>query len=575
MILNDILSLSLLFLIPVAAISYSGETDNRILKILLGALKRLYLNEPPLVPLTYPALREYPQNKDYPADVKLKLITEFLDMKTLAKLSKLNRENSDFVKDAVYTRLSGFHPYLFTEDLFVNHIIFCILNSHFPDIRDSFTDKNIHDNLQLLSAKYHFNDLDFSLIPRNIYHYVICFLFELIYKSDLYSHRNKWEFLGNFVCSFRGLEHSMEQSYAYVLSQYQAQERESELDMKEFYSEQVQHLEFFHSNPSLQDIKSRFKIVELWNADPVRSIQSSKISNEFVLAILEAALHEFSNEQLFNVYWHFNGSSNYHFSSELVKLITSKRDLLLRTINLRLVGKYFEPLISALEQSGVKASYRFQDIYQITPTMPLYSLPCDCNYKFLITALMTKTYSLAKIDALAFIIRIGLTFLYFCGTPVFSNSIIVEILVKDKNTNYIDSLIEPVFELARDSVPFAIIFLNLLRTNDPFVLLYFPFKILQKLKYLIQDKFDLNLQYVPFVDREFKFRTGDIGYHMQNASAFSFKAAILSSGLEELKSILSSNPLDFDDIDSSTFKDPILKHPEGSFNAKMAIIAIK
>jgi hypothetical protein len=241
-----------------------------------------------------------------------------------------------------------------------------------------------------------------------------------------------------------------------------------------------------------------------------------------------------------------------------------------------LVGKYFEPLISALEQSGVKASYRFQDIYQITPTMPLYSLPCDCNYKFLITALMTKTYSLAKIDALAFIIKIGLTFLYFCGTTVFSNSIIVEILAKHKNTSYMDSLIESVFEQARDSVPFAIIFLNLLRTNDPFVLLYFPFKILRKLKYLIQDKFDLNLQYVLFVkDSEFKFRTVDIGYHMQNASAFSFKAAILSSGLEELKSILSSNPLDFDDIDSSTFKDPILKHPEGSFNAKMAIIAIK
>jgi hypothetical protein len=56
------------------------------------------------------------------------------------------------------------------------------------------TDPLIHDKVKLLVAKYYYEDLDFNEIPSNIYNYIICFMFEMIYGTDLKTPATRNEF---------------------------------------------------------------------------------------------------------------------------------------------------------------------------------------------------------------------------------------------------------------------------------------------------------------------------------------------------------------------------------------------
>lgn len=56
------------------------------------------------------------------------------------------------------------------------------------------TDPLIHDKVKLLVAKYHYEVLDFNEISANIYNYIICFLFEMIYGTDLKTPATRNEF---------------------------------------------------------------------------------------------------------------------------------------------------------------------------------------------------------------------------------------------------------------------------------------------------------------------------------------------------------------------------------------------
>ena len=69
--------------------------------------------------------------------------------------------------------------------------------------------------------------------------------------------------------------------------------------------------------------------------------------------------------------------------------------------------------------------------------------------------------------------------------------------------------------------------------------------MLEKVKDLIQVKFNLTKNYNLTLETiELEFKYSDIGYNMRNKNKFSFKTAI-NDGNEELNSIFSSNPKEF------------------------------
>jgi hypothetical protein len=354
-----------------AVFLFSGETDKMIRSHLLNALKRSYLREAPQV-LDIPEIRESSSATGhcYPFDIKQIIVSEFLDFTDFPKLSQIDCSFHDSLKRIVIERLVNFHPHFPTDNSLVNSLLYSVLNQHFRPIKRS-NDPLFHDHLQLLVAKYFFDDLDFDVIPLNIYYYIICFVFEMIYETDLKTPNSKQEFLSQFVCSFEiALEtNSLEQSYKYVLSKYHAEEMEienlssdsessdsessessdnessdsessdsdssdedsiiqdyeefseteqddDELANENFVYKQSDHLQFFYSKPSLMDIRKRFKIEQFWHLDPIASIRLKNVNVEFKNAILELFLHKFEINQLLKVFHHFTLSS--YYSSKLV-----------------------------------------------------------------------------------------------------------------------------------------------------------------------------------------------------------------------------------------------------------------
>jgi hypothetical protein len=208
----------------------SGETDKMIRSHLLNALKRSYLLEEPQV-LDIPEIRESSSatGRYFPFDIKQILVSEFLDFTDFPKLSQIDCSFNDSLKRIVIVRLVNFHPHFATDNSLVNSLLYNVLSQHFRPVISS-NDPLFHDHLQLLAAKYFFDDLDFDVIPLNIYHYIICFMFELIYETDIKTPNSKREFLNQFVYSLvmASEKNSMEQSYKYVLSKYQSKEIEYE-----------------------------------------------------------------------------------------------------------------------------------------------------------------------------------------------------------------------------------------------------------------------------------------------------------------------------------------------------------
>jgi hypothetical protein len=185
-----------------------------------------------------------------------------------------------------------------------------------------------------------------------------------------------------------------------------------------------------------------------------------------------------------------------------------------------------------------------------------------------------QMYSLSKIDACSIISK-------NCSADFIVSSfdgfhfILLEILIKEAKVPLSEGAVRQLFLKSKVNASFMRIFLSLMRTDDPFILLFFPLTTLKKVKCLIKDKFDLNLHYrlkdrtiIGLILRfciciiymnfaSFDFEPDEIGFNMHRNRSFSFKEAINSFGNDELKSIFSSHPEKFDDLSTISYNEPI------------------
>jgi hypothetical protein len=349
----------LLSLLPLACgvFLFSGETDKRIRTCLLSSLKRSYLKEQPLIK-EVPAVRTNPESKAFIFDIQQKLSSEFLNFRAFSSLSQINSIFHDSLKRAVNQRLVAFHPHFASKDSLVNTLLYCVLNEHFRFIK-SANDPLIHDHLQLLCAKYFHDDLDFNAIPSNIYYYIICFMFEMIYETDLKTPATKREFLNQLVCSFRTSNYSLELSYKYVLANYFIEDHSNGSD----------DLKFFYAKPSIRDIKTRFQVQildQIWIVIDLR--QNIPLPFQ-TFAVLEALLPDFDQPQHILSFYKFF-SCNSHYSSKLVGIIRSHEYSELRSqiANFWATGKYHSISFEAAEITNDVIDSNSDLVAKINPT---------------------------------------------------------------------------------------------------------------------------------------------------------------------------------------------------------------
>jgi hypothetical protein len=533
---------------------FSGKTDKRIRTCLLSSLKRSYLKEEPLI-REVPVVRLKPESKAFIFDFQQKLYSEFLDFRAISSLSQVSSRLGNYLNRAVHLRLLTFHPHFATEDSLVNNILYSVLNEHFRSIK-SANDPLIHDHLQLLCAKYFHNDLNFNSIPSNIYYYIICFMFEMIYETDLKTPVSQSEFLNDFVCSLRVSEHSLDMSYSYLYSRFQSL---SNIYSDPEYLLHCNDLKFFRSKPSLEDIRLKYNLI----GDSRAGLFGITCASMFFIAIAEALISTNMDDVdfLFWIYkWFSIKYSHRHYSPLLVEIIRSNEDLLAQVATSWSEGKYFSLFLEAYKAVNgrelSRLSATFDSISPIKPlkfydalnydTRELISYNGDHKNSHIVGLLFPQSYSLSKIDACSIMISLDQVKIHERTNPKFilDNFLLIEIFAKEYKLKLDKKLIMYIFLLSIPYVNFLRLLIDILPKNDPFLLLFIPvdtLKLLAKTSPL-QDKFDLSLHYSLKEGQScFQFESGSLGYEMRNHRHFSFKSA-LSCQDPDVISIFTSNP---------------------------------
>jgi hypothetical protein len=568
---------------------FSGSTDKRIRRALLASLSRFQGKEAPLTASGLNSFESAPSqgmnfaSRNFPFDLKQKIF-EFLDFKHLSIISQVKKSMKNAVKIATERRLSKFHSHFVNEDPLVNNLLYSVLNEHFRSIK-SANDPLIHDYLQLLCAKYFFDDLDFSVIPSNIYYYIICFMFEMIYETNLRTPVSIFEFLNDFVCSLRVAEHFLENSYSYVFSKYQ-----EECEIYEDFSK-CNHLEFFHSKPSLEAIRLKYDLANIGH-----------LSHEFCVAVMESFIStNMAVEDLFWIYKCFSiPSEERHYSPLLVEIIRSNEALFSLVATSWSRGKYFSLFLEAYKAINDRELSSLSETFDsISPIKPLkfydalnYDMSELISYNedgdsdesdgeddhknsHLVRLFFSQSYSLSKIDAFSTMISLDQVKLQKC-TYFFSamNHILaVEMLAKESRQTLEKQLIESILFYSHDHVKFLRLLIDILPTNDPFLLLFIPVETLKLLAKTssLQDKFDLSLHYSLKEGQScFKFDSGTLGYEMRNHRHFSFKSA-LSCQDPDVISLFTSNPEEIMDETLWACKISIVKDSIGEICAASQI----
>jgi hypothetical protein len=573
---------------------FSGETDKRIRTSLLSALKRSYLKKPPLIRKVPAVCTKLESKADFSGqklesdpfnfDLQQKLFSEFLDFRAISRLSQVDSDFRDSLKRAVNQRLVAFHPHFATEDSLVNNLLYSVLNEHFRYIENT-NDPLIHDHLQLLCAKYFFDDLNFSIIPSNIYYYIICFMFEMIYETDLKTPATKREFLTHLVCSFRTSNYSLELSYNYVLSHHFIDDSDYSVEYYYYYNEfydfnDPDHFKFFYLKPSIKDIKTRFQRQDL-HIDRFLTLVLDKHALPLFrsIVVLEALLPEFVQpEQILRIYNYF--SRYCHYSSELVKRIKSYENAFLQIANFWAHGKYHSVAFQAAKLTRPVIDSSSELVSKINPTNLLESsISNELSFYCLKFISFSQMYSLSKIDACSKLIVSKISYLddsshsFILDCLNFLVPAPIELFIKEAEIPVSETAVQKIFYRSKKYASFMRIFLGLMRTDDPFIFLFFPLRALKKVKCLIQDKFDLNLHYrlkdrtiiglmlcfcmIDVTFGSFAFKSNVIGFTMHRNCSFSFKEAINSFKNDELKRIFSSHPEEFDDSSTISFNQPI------------------
>jgi hypothetical protein len=297
---NNLICAFLLFCVCVEALRFPGSVDGRIRRCLLEGLKRFHTNS---APLTTPILNDAETSNilsRYPVELK-QLFVEYLDYKSIKKLSQCNKKAARFTVPIIAQKLASFNPHFAFDDELVNSLLLAVLDKHFPNSK-YLQSETIHDELQLLIMKYSRDDLNFDSIPKNIYFYLILFINEAVHGVD-------------------AIFDSSIQHFCILLLKFKIPESCSYF--RQFFADDFfghsfdksweNHLDFFSQNPSKEEVRFFFEIP----ADINDWVKPREMHYGFYNAILELFYDEFTDE---NVVYLYNNMIAWHLQEDCFSL---------------------------------------------------------------------------------------------------------------------------------------------------------------------------------------------------------------------------------------------------------------
>jgi hypothetical protein len=292
---NLICALLLFFCVGINSLNFPGSVYGRIRRCLLAGLKRLHSNSAPLKTSLNDA-ETFAFLSRYPVELK-QLFVEYLDYKSIKKLSQCNKKAARFTVPIIAQKLATFNPHFAFDDELVNSLLLTFLDKHFPKSKN-LQSETIHDELQLLILKYTRDDLNFDSIPKNIYFYLISFINEAVYGVDAIFDSSAQTF-----CILL-LKFKLPESYKYfrLLFAHSFFNFSMNLLWKD-------DLNFFSQNPSKEELRRHFSIP----ADINDWVKPREMHNGFYNAILELFYDEFTDENVVKLYdgWSMNYSVSF------------------------------------------------------------------------------------------------------------------------------------------------------------------------------------------------------------------------------------------------------------------------
>lgn len=179
------------------------------------------------------------------------LLHEFLDAKSLIFFSQTNQCCAKLSNKVISQKLAAFSPYFVTPDWLINKLLLFVLLEHFKDSRAlTLNPENpvIQDDLQVLIIKFCYGHLRFDVIPRNIYIYLISFVYEAINGHPTSLPVSIKACKIELVRKMRSF--ALEKSFAYI----------TEKTTVENSPKWKRNLAFFHSQPDKAQVMAHFAI---------------------------------------------------------------------------------------------------------------------------------------------------------------------------------------------------------------------------------------------------------------------------------------------------------------------------
>jgi hypothetical protein len=529
----------------VISLQFPGSIDQIIRKSLLSALKRFHKNDP--APRIYkPKFCSFHLIKleHLSHDVLSQTVGKFLDFKSIVTLRKASintREISNFI---VKIRLASFCPYFVFDGAFLNDLLLFVIDEHFPE-SSNLNSPSIKDELQVLILKFNFGELNYEIMPRNIYFYLIAFINEFIYGANSTVQVTRELCLFDSIRSI--IKYNFPRTFAYLKT----------LQSTDFPDEYIRNLEFFSTDPSKEDVRLFFGVYDftLWRKCPIMGSFELIIYDYFVDEDISTDDLVLLCRFLEHHFWHYSSAVMDRISSDLKE---NKWNML----NTRCLNFSFDSMYSICERYPDSTPDCALILKRVIRDMPLespneVSEPSDIEGIISLFKYFEGRSNLYQIDLFSQCINsphltVERRSFHLRLIQYHLNTLFFDVSLKENprpfNMFSIDPYshtLFPVYSFAKVNHDIMSTFFDQLNSRDPIVLLFmFSANSLLAIKQYILSNFDLN--------RTYRFDFGGLElvspYNIMPLAGrtLHFKQIIKELREPKLLKIFSSNPREFD-----------------------------
>jgi hypothetical protein len=532
----------------VLSLQFPAAVDKRIRSTLLVALKRFHLNGPAPC-INKPALSPMHRVKleNLPMDLMNQEVGSLLDFNSMINLRKTSI-NSKALSDSILKfHLAKFSHHFVFNDFLLNGLFKYVLEIHFPE-SSNLSSPSIKDEMQVLILKFNYGYLNYNAIPRNIYFYIISFIYEFVNGP------NSLVPISKDLCLLESIRLVFREDYPRTLNYIRT---------LGFGAKFYEILDLILAKPSKVDLLRHLEILgfDLW-------WESKEISDVLKIFVMEAFINDLSPEFLLEF-----------FKSSFT---TSKLCVHSPVFMDRILSDFSENGLNIMA-SGMIQFFPFDSMYSLCSQYP-YSSP-DCVMileKFARQLPLEDTVipSRTLLDSKSMSIKASLNiFKYFYFSiniyqvDLFSQCInsphisaefrsryfsswlpyplrmfFLDVSVKENprpfNLFYVTlNQMTPVYFIAEFDTVTLSTFFELLNSRDPILLLLvMNTECFIASKPYITDKFDLNKTY-RFCD-DFFLNSGDF-FHFYGRTMH-FKQIVKELNWHAFQEVFSSNPHEFD-----------------------------